>query len=227
MNTARGSCIAAPRPGRWGEEPGSGRRNRAIAGPEGIARAAQQISASTAQLASYNAPPSPQQAPPRQGRTIDAYSGDVDKQHEQMVRWFEESEMARMDEIELAQRDREYYDHNQWTKPELDALKARGQPPIVINKIHDKVSLLCGLERKARTNPKAFPRTPNEDERADAATQALRYHLRLQQLRRHPQPGVRAHPGRGRRRRGTRPGGRRQGRRRCHLHRRAVGSHLV
>jgi hypothetical protein len=109
------------------------------------------------------------------GVTIDAYSGDVDKQHEQMVRWFEESEMARMDEIELAQRDREYYDHNQWTKPELDALKARGQPPIVINKIHDKVSLLCGLERKARTNPKAFPRTPNEDQRADAATQALRY----------------------------------------------------
>ena len=66
------------------------------------------------------------------GVTIDAYSGDVDKQHEQMVRWFEESEMARMDEIELAQRTANITP-NQWTKPELDALKARGQPPIVIN----------------------------------------------------------------------------------------------
>jgi hypothetical protein len=35
--------------------------------------------------------------------------------------------------------------------------------------------MLCGLERRARTDPKAFPRTPAEDDRADAATQALRY----------------------------------------------------
>jgi len=109
------------------------------------------------------------------GKTIDAYSGDVDKQHDQLVRWFEESEMARMEEIEAAERDRAYFNHEQWTKAELDALKARGQPPIIINKIHDKIELLCGLERKARTNPKCFPRTPNEDDRADAATQALRY----------------------------------------------------
>ena len=31
------------------------------------------------------------------------------------------------------------------------------------------------MERKARTDPKAFPRTPTEEDRADAATQALRY----------------------------------------------------
>jgi hypothetical protein len=45
----------------------------------------------------------------------------------------------------------------------------------VINRIHDKVSLLCGMERKARTDPKAFARTPAEEDRAEAATQALRY----------------------------------------------------
>ena len=37
------------------------------------------------------------------------------------------------------------------------------------------MQLLCGLERKARTDPKAFPKSPTEDERADAATQMLRY----------------------------------------------------
>ncbi len=31
------------------------------------------------------------------------------------------------------------------------------------------------MERKARTDPKAFSRTPAEEDRADAATQALRY----------------------------------------------------
>ena len=35
--------------------------------------------------------------------------------------------------------------------------------------------MLCGLERKARTDPKAFSRTPEEEDLADAATQALRY----------------------------------------------------
>jgi hypothetical protein len=110
------------------------------------------------------------------GRDDDAaFPRDVQQQHEQLVRWFEESELARQDEMTLAERDRDYTDHIQWTREELDALKKRGQPPIIINKIKDKVSLLCGLERKARTDPKAFARTPNEEDRADAATQALRF----------------------------------------------------
>ena len=109
------------------------------------------------------------------GRTVDVYPGDIDARHRLLVRWFEESEMARQDEIAEAQRARSYYDGAQWTKAELDALRDRKQPPTVVNYVARKVQLLCGLERKARTKPKAFPRTPNEDERADAATQCLRY----------------------------------------------------
>ena len=109
------------------------------------------------------------------GSDPNVYPRDLDEQHAELVRWFEESEMARMDEIELAQRDREYVDHNQWSREELKILKERGQPAIVINKIADKLQLLCGMERKARTDPKAFARTPAEEDRADAATQALRY----------------------------------------------------
>jgi hypothetical protein len=71
------------------------------------------------------------------GADDEAYPRDLDEQHKQLVRWFEESELARQDEIRLAERDREYYDHSQWTKEEMDALKARGQPPVVIIKIHD------------------------------------------------------------------------------------------
>jgi hypothetical protein len=105
----------------------------------------------------------------------DAYPRDLDDLHARLIRWFEESELARQDEIDLAQRDREYFDGSQWTRDELKLLKERGQPAIVINKVADKVQLLCGMERKARTDPKAFARTPAEEDRADAATQALRY----------------------------------------------------
>jgi hypothetical protein len=105
----------------------------------------------------------------------EAYTGDRDELHDRLVRWFEESEMARQDEIALAERDRAYYSHEQWTKVELEELKKRGQPPVVINKIADKIGLLCGMERKARTDPKAFARNPQDEDRADAATQVLRY----------------------------------------------------
>ena len=103
------------------------------------------------------------------------YPRDLDEMHAELVRWFEESEMARQDEITLATRDRSYADGEQWTKEEHAELKKRGQPPITVNKIADKLQLLCGMERKARTDPKAFARTPAEEDRADAATQALRY----------------------------------------------------
>jgi len=109
------------------------------------------------------------------GADRDGYPRDLDEQHGQLVRWFEESELSRQDEITYSERDRAYFNHDQWTKEERDELRKRGQPEIVVNKIHDKVNLLCGMERKARTDPKAFPRTPAEEDRADAATQALRY----------------------------------------------------
>jgi hypothetical protein len=100
---------------------------------------------------------------------------DLDEQHTRLVRWFEESERASVDSRERAQRDRSYIDGDQWTTPEREALRARGQPEIVFNYCRRKLDMLRGLERKARTDPKAFPRTPVEEERADAATQALRY----------------------------------------------------
>ena len=50
------------------------------------------------------------------GGDPNAYPKDLDDLHAKLIRWFEESEMARMDEIELAQRDRSYFDHDQWNK---------------------------------------------------------------------------------------------------------------
>jgi len=104
-----------------------------------------------------------------------AYPRDLMTLHTKLVQWFEASERASMDEREASERDRDYVNHIQWTAAEVAALKKRNQPEITINKIAQKVGLLCGLERKSRSDPKAYPRTPSEEERADAATQALRF----------------------------------------------------
>ena len=110
------------------------------------------------------------------GGTDDAaYPRDTEELHSRCVRWFEEAERATWDEREQSEQARDYKSGVQWTKAEADALRERHQPITTINHVSRKIDLLCGLERKARTDPKAFPRTPTEEDRADAATQVLRY----------------------------------------------------
>ncbi len=99
----------------------------------------------------------------------------ADNEHSQLVAWFEEAESATDAARRFSERDREYYDNQQWTKAELEALRKRGQPALTINYIQRKVDFLRGLERRMRSDPKAFPRTPQEEQLADAATDALRF----------------------------------------------------
>ena len=102
-------------------------------------------------------------------------SNDNSSLHAVWVADFEEAERSSLQARELAEKCRDYYDDRQLTHAELELLKKRRQPPIVNNKIKGKVQLLLGLERRGRSDPKAYPRTPTEDMRADVATQVLRY----------------------------------------------------
>lgn len=92
-----------------------------------------------------------------------------------LVKWFEDSEESTDDAREKAERDRDYYDNKQWTNEEIEELTDRGQPVITINRIKRKVDTLKGIEKQQRSDPKAFPRNPDDEESAQAATQALRY----------------------------------------------------
>jgi hypothetical protein len=93
----------------------------------------------------------------------------------QLVQWFEESEEAFTDARKLAQRDRDYVDGKQLTEREINVLRKRGQPDLVINRIKPKVEFLLGLETQQRSDPKALPRVPTREEAAEAATDALRF----------------------------------------------------
>jgi hypothetical protein len=93
----------------------------------------------------------------------------------QYVREFEESEETTRDSRDKAERDRDYYDEKQWTAAEKATLKKRGQPVVIYNRIKRKVNSLTGLEKQTRKDPKAFPRNPDDEEAAQAATDTLRY----------------------------------------------------
>ncbi len=91
------------------------------------------------------------------------------------VQYFEEAEESTQDERRDAERDRDYYDNIQWTAEDAAKIKKRGQAPIVINRIKRKIETLRGLEKEQRSDPKAFPRNPQDEQAAHAATDALRF----------------------------------------------------
>lgn len=96
-----------------------------------------------------------------------------------LVGYFEEAEQASEDSRAEAERCRDYRNGDQYTAEEVETLNKRGQPIVTIDRIGPKVDFLLGMETSQRSDPKAFPRTPKEEQGAEAATDALRYVMDL------------------------------------------------
>lgn len=94
-----------------------------------------------------------------------------------LVQWHEAADQSTADARGEAERDRDYYDGSQWTAEEIATLKKRKQPVVTINRIKPKVDFLKGQEQQRRMMPRAYPRTPAEEDGAQAATDSIRYVL--------------------------------------------------
>lgn len=92
-----------------------------------------------------------------------------------VVRSFEDAENATRPAREKSELCRDYFDDKQHTSGEEAALKKRGQPVVTFNEIKPKVKTMLGLEKQTRKDPKAFPRNPDDEDAANASTDAIRY----------------------------------------------------
>jgi len=92
-----------------------------------------------------------------------------------LVQMYESAEQSTADSRELCERDRDYRNGVQWTSAEEATLKKRKQPVITIDRIGPKCDFLMGMEAQNRRDPRAYPRTPDDEEAATASTDALRY----------------------------------------------------
>lgn len=101
----------------------------------------------------------------------------INKEEElnKLIGYVDEYLDATYDSRKLSERCRDYYDGYQWTVDEQETLRARKQPCITNNRIKPKVQFLRGMEQQTRTDPKAFPRNPNDEESAEVSTDMLRY----------------------------------------------------
>lgn len=62
-----------------------------------------------------------------------------------------------------------------WSLDELSKLAGRNQPPVVFNLVKNKINAIAGVEQRARSEPRAMPRTPKDQYAAEIATDALRF----------------------------------------------------
>lgn len=108
-------------------------------------------------------------------RENDSEEHELEEAHVKLVQYFQEAETATFESRQLSERDRDYYDHKQFTADELAEFQRRKQPAIQVNRIKPKVDFLLGMERQMRTDPRAFPRTPIHEDAAESATESLRY----------------------------------------------------
>jgi hypothetical protein len=92
-----------------------------------------------------------------------------------LKRYFTESEQLTLEARSNSLRAIDYYDTDQFTREELVRLRERGQPAIVINRIKPAINGIIGVTEKGRSDPRAWPRNPDDNDSADAATDVLRY----------------------------------------------------
>jgi hypothetical protein len=95
--------------------------------------------------------------------------------HQRCLDQFEEAFEQTTQERKDGEVARDYYDGKQLTAEELAALADRKQPPVISNRIKPKIDALLGFEKRQRTDPKAYPRTPKHEQEADSVTDAIRF----------------------------------------------------
>jgi hypothetical protein len=71
--------------------------------------------------------------------------------------------------------DIDYYDSKQLTVDEKQVLSKRGQPDIVFNRIKPAINGILGVVERGKSEPRAFPRDPGDDDASEVATDSLRY----------------------------------------------------
>jgi hypothetical protein len=88
---------------------------------------------------------------------------------------FEEARDLTQDARTESLTDCDYYDSEQLSDTVKTALRKRKQPELVINRVKPAVNGILGVVQRGKSEPRAWPRTPKDEDSADVATDALRF----------------------------------------------------
>lgn len=102
-------------------------------------------------------------------------SEEARREHRKLLEWFFfERERQSLNRLEMAM-DADFYDNIQWTQEDAQALRERGQMPLVYNEVAPMVDWIIGTERRTRVDWSVLPRTENDVQIADIKTKVLKF----------------------------------------------------
>lgn len=102
-------------------------------------------------------------------------SDEARKEHKMLMQWYLlERERQAANRLEMAM-DCDFYDGIQWDPDDAQALKDRGQMPLVYNEMAPMIDWIIGTERRNRVDWKVLPRTEDDVQAADVKTKTLKY----------------------------------------------------
>ncbi len=95
--------------------------------------------------------------------------------HKKLLGWyFMERDRQAENRLEMA-TDCDFYDNQQWDEDDAQAVRARGQMPLVYNEIAPVMDWLIGTERRSRVDWSILPRTEDDVENASIKTKLMKY----------------------------------------------------
>lgn len=97
------------------------------------------------------------------------------KVHRRLLGWFYlERDKQSANRLDMAM-DCDFYDSIQWVPEDAEALRNRGQMPLVYNEIAPAVDWIIGTERRTKVDWRVLPRAEDDVESADTKTKVLKY----------------------------------------------------
>lgn len=94
---------------------------------------------------------------------------------EKLKKLYRESRESTDDARRAAEKAQDYYDTEQLSPEVKKVLQARKQPELQINRIAPAVNGVLGVLEGGQGDPRAFPRTNEDNDAAEVATDSLRY----------------------------------------------------
>lgn len=88
---------------------------------------------------------------------------------------FAESRDLLQDSRRESRIDDDYYHNYQLTREERSTLQKRGQPDGTFNRVRKAVNGTLGVLKQGSTDPRAYPRNPQDEDGAEVASKTLRY----------------------------------------------------
>jgi hypothetical protein len=102
-------------------------------------------------------------------------SAEAREVHRRLLKWyFYEKDKQSENRLEMA-IDHDCYDNKQWDDDDAQAVRERGQIPLVYNEVAPMCDWLIGTELRTQVDWKVLPRTEDDVEMADVKTKVMKF----------------------------------------------------